>query len=379
MKIVFLGCTNNFGFGFGAVNTKVNFMCKGLQSAGASCVVHNGIIGLNKLEHDSNIKYDNIEVTSLKQLRYPNITFLFNLPKLYKFLKKEKVKNEKNIAILEYNYFHIFLLYVILLRIFGYQIVDISHEWLPTIHSRTKFQKYSKLIFAKYFGYLVDAILPISEYIIRKIKHFDKPYFKLPIMANFDDTFVSHFTGEKKFVYCASLDYYRIVQMIVNSYSVYILNGGSIKMVFILNGTINKIEQIKEYIDAKHLSSLIEIKTILPFKDLLNEFRNAAGLIIPLDPHYEQDEARFSQKIAEYLSSKSPIITTNVGEIKYYFDSSNVVLCEFSESGFADAFKWIELNPMEASNIGIRGYEKGRNTFNYKNLGLEMYEFFKLL
>ena len=142
-----------------------------------------------------------------------------------------------------------------------------------------------------------------------------------------------------------------------------------------LNGPDNYKQEIVKYIKEKELSERIVIKSKLPYKDLTNEYLNAKALLIPLDPNYEQDEARFSQKIAEYLSSKSPIITNNVGEIKYYFNDDEIIKCDFNENSFAKSFARVEENNERAKKIGLKGYERGLKEFDYRYLGKGMYDF----
>ena len=45
MNIIFLDCTQNYGYQFSAANTKVELLAKGLTLAGNNCTIHNGIIG----------------------------------------------------------------------------------------------------------------------------------------------------------------------------------------------------------------------------------------------------------------------------------------------------------------------------------------------
>lgn len=379
MKVVFLGCTRGFGFGFGASITKVGYMAKGLTEAGATCVIHNGIIGSDKVEKDQCVEYDGYEVTTFKKRGNQHLSWLRNTCRLYKYLKKERVKGEENIAILDMEFYHIMLLYFFMLKVLGYKRVTISHEWWPTILVRRKLQYYSLCIFAKTFGWFSEGILPISEYIIKKIEHFKKPYFKLPIMADFKEEYEFTPLNEQNFVYCASVYYTRIIKMVINAYSIYKENCGTIRLTMILNGPEKKKQDIAEYIKAKGLTDSIHIKSKLPYKELVNEYLNAKALLIPLDPNYEQDEARFSQKIAEYLSSKSPVITNNVGEIKYYFNDDEIIKCEFSEKGFAEKFRWISENETLAKEIGHKGFQRGLKEFDYRELGKGMYTFFNNL
>ena len=375
MKIVFLGCTREFGFGFGANITKVGYMAKGLTEAGAECVIHNGIDGSNKFSNDQEVIHNGIKVTTFKKRGSQHISWIRNTCRLYKYLKKERVKGDKNIAVLELDLYHIMLLYFFILKILGYKRVVISHEWGPTIISKKRIKNYSSRLFARTFGWFCEGILPISEYIIKKIEHFKKPYFKLPIMADFKEEYEYTPLTDNNFVYCASVYYTRIIKMVINAYAIYKEKGGAIKLTMVLNGPDNYKQEIIKYIEEKELAERIIIKSKLPYKDLINEYLNAKALLIPLDPNYEQDEARFSQKIAEYLSSKSPIITNNVGEIKYYFNENEIIRCEFNDDGFAKAFAWVEENNERAKEIGLKGYERGLKEFDYRYLGKGMYDF----
>lgn len=379
MKVVFLGCTREFGFGFGANITKIGFMAKGLTEAGAECAIHNGIVGSSKVSNDQEVIYNDFKVTTLKKRGSQHISWIRNTCRLYKYLKEERLKEDKNIAILELDLYHIMLLYFLMLKVLGYKRVVISHEWGPTIINSKQLKNYSHRIFARTFGWFAEGILPISEYIIKRIVHFKKPYYKLPIMADFMEKYEYTPKADNNFVYCASLYYTRIIKMVINAYSIYKEKGGAIKLTMILNGPDNLKKDIAEYIEEKGLSVSILIKSKLPYKDLINEYLNAKALLIPLDPNYEQDEARFSQKIAEYLSSKSPIITNNVGEIKYYFNDDEIIRCEFNEDSFAKAFIWVEENGKRAKEIGLKGYERGLKEFDYRNLGNGMYDFFHTL
>lgn len=386
MKVVFLGCTDNFGYGFSANITKIGYMAKGLDEAGADCYIHNGICGNRFVDKEETKVVNSIPVTSLRKRGHEIISWIFNIGKVYRYLKRIHDNDEQNIAILEIEMYHIFLLYYLFCKIIGYKLVVISHEWGPTVVEVNKFKKPSLWLYAKTFGYFTDAILPISEYIIDKIKNFKKPYYKLPILAEFteeEEEEEEEIDNTKKertnFVYCASVYYKRIIMMILNAYKIYNNANSKLKLTLILNGPQNRLDDIQDEINKMNMQEYVIIKTRLPYNELLNEYATAAALIIPLDPECEQDKARFSQKIAEYLSSKSPIITNNVGEIEYYFNDDEVIKCEYSEISFAKTFNWVENNIKRCNTIGLNGYIKGKKEFDYKTNGLNMYKFFKTL
>ena len=303
---------------------------------------------------------------------------MFNFFKLIKDLRRLHKRDERNFVILEAPDYHIFLIYVIVARLCGYEIAVISHEWGPTIKSVHKFRKPFVWLYAKTFGYMVDAILPISEFIIEKTKHFHKPYLKIPVLAEFSEI-LSEGSKQDELVYCVYAAYIRVISCIIDAYRLYLEYCNSRKklsLILILTGTEKQIQIVREYIQKKGMMVQIQIRTKLPYDELLQTYRRANALIIPLNPNSKQDEARFSQKIAEYLSSGTAIITNNVGEIKYYFeDGKNVIICPYSSKGFASAFEWVSNNVEKSKLIGRNGFNLGMNEFNYQKYGYKLHSF----
>lgn len=384
MNVVFLECVNSYGYAFSAGVSKVRMMVNGLRSAGAKCYIHNGLTGSTSVKADE-VKYvEDVEVTTYKSSSNGYAYYFWlpikNFPKLYKYLKSHRNKNEKNIVILEVPLFHIFVLYTVICKLLGYRIASISHEWIPTLkHTSFRDKYYNDPLYARFYGYLVHAILPISEYIIEKCKKFNKPYFKVPALADFPSAPPRSIEEEKYFLYCAQAGYFRIAKFIVDSFSSYIKDNGHYKLRMVLAGTESLIDRVRQYVSSMQLEDAVIIETKLPYKTLINRYCGAAALLIPLDPDYEQDTARFPQKIAEYTSTASPIIATNIGEIKTYFNDQNCILAEFSEQSFADRFTWVESNPTEAREVGRKGYELGIEKFNCMTVCKDLYEFFKTL
>ena len=402
LNIVFLGCTQAYGHAFSAANTKVEFMVKGLIRQGDICAIHNGIIGYNGISNTERKDVPNIG----RVITYPKrgsqiISWISNIPDTIKDLKSILRKDCKNLIVLEMPDFHIFLIYVSLARVLNYKIAVISHEWGPTVKTVHFLRKPSVWLFTKYFGRLVDGILPISEYIIERIRHFNKPFLKVPVLADFEskefhvkttNSFKTDTTLEtslqvdaenakdKYFLYCVYAAYTRVIFKIIDAFSEFKRIGGIYGLSLVLAGSKEQIGIVESYIEKVGMSKDIQIFSKIPYTQLLVLYAHASGLIIPLDPDSSQDSARFSQKIAEYLSSGSPIITNNVGEIKYYFeDKKNCILCDYRIDGFCKAFMWIAANPEASEQIGINGYELGRTEFNYLDFGKKIHDFFQNL
>lgn len=382
MNIIFLDCTQNYGYQYSAANTKVEFLAKGLYQLGNNCIIHNGLIGNSKIENKEKKQIPNIgDVITYSKKTNQLISWIINLPSLVNDLKKFYIKDKKNIIILEAPDYHLFLIYVLLARIFKYKVVTISHEWTTTISSTHLLRKPSTFLYATTFGYFSDAILPISEFIIKKIAHFKKPFIKIPIIAEYNQINLEKNHNNKYFLYCVYVVYKRTIIPIIDAYNEFQQeNKSNIQLILVLSGDIKQIAEIQKYINGIGQTTNIIIKTAIPFKELIKLYTNALALIIPLDPKNSQDEARFSQKIAEYLSSGSPIISNNVGEIKHYFtDKENIILSEYSSKGFARTFRWISKNQDEARQIGINGFNLGKQEFDYRKLSQQLHKFLHTL
>jgi len=370
-NVIFLGCTSNYGYGYSANNTKIDFLARGLYEAGDKCTIINSIIGLKGLNGRKIIEKDYCKVISYQLHINQIISWIFNLIAVYKDLKQLYQKGDGNELVLEAPDYHIYLLYVFLGKILNYKISVISHEWLPTVKSIHFIRKPSVWLYTKTFGYFADGILPISEYIIKKIEHFKKPFLKVPVLAEFNEMPLKNKCEDRYFLYCVYALYARVIEPIIDAYGDFINKTNSAyRLILVLSGKDSYVQNIQDIINRKQLQNNIIIKRNLSYEDLINHYVQASGLIIPLDPNSKQDYARFSQKIAEYTSSASPIISCKVGEVDYYFkDKESAVLCDYSKDGFVNAFTWISENIKTAETIGYNGYKLGEKNFNYRVVG----------
>lgn len=377
-NVIFLDCTQNYSYQFSAANTKTEFIAKGLSLQKDLCCIHNGARGYKGLYKDEYKTIASIgEVITYKQNAHKLISEYTNLWKLYKDIKSRNKNSYNNIIVLEFPGLILYFIYSLIALITNYKIVTISQEWVPTVSSVRYIKRPLNYLYSITFGYMTNGILPISEYIIKKIRHFKKPFLKVPILADF--TTLPNFTipKSKYFLYCVYAAYRRVITFIIDSYKIYYkTTNNAYQLHLVLSGSPHDINYIKQYIERIGLQNQIIIRNKLSYKELLDAYQRASALIIPLDPNNKQDEARFSQKIAEYLSSGTPIISNNVGEIKYYFhDKENIILAPYSTKGFSSAFIWIMNNPSQATQIGLNGYRMGKEQFNFVRFGEKIHDF----
>jgi glycosyltransferase involved in cell wall biosynthesis len=89
--------------------------------------------------------------------------------------------------------------------------------------------------------------------------------------------------------------------------------------------------------------------------------------LIPLRP-IVQDIARFPHKIGEYLASGNPVISTNYGEVKYYFkDNENMLIADtYDINLFAEKMQYALDNIEAVKTVGNNGKYMALKNFNYK-------------
>ena len=370
-NVIFLDCTQNYLYQFSAANTKIEYIARGLKEQNDSCIIHNGIKGCRTLREDAIVDVSKVA----KVYTYP-ASKTKNVFKLYKDLKRCRQENMNNVVVLCSPYIYIYMYYVIISRILGYKLAVISHEWAPTKENQGFLRNLLGNVYVSVFGYFVDGIFPISEYIIEKIRHFNKPSLKVPVLADYSKEPNSDSIRENNFVYCVFAAYKRSIIFIIDAYKIFHDRNKIMKLTLVLSGSSEQIQIISNYINEKGLSACVQIVTKLSHEQLINLYEKAQGLIVPLDPDNEQDKARFSQKIAEYLSTGTPIISSNVGEIKFYFSNyKNILLCEYTVESYANMLLWICQHQEEAIAIGFNGYELGKVLFNYSRYGRLIHDF----
>lgn len=379
MNIVFLGTTVGYGHKFVAANKKTELLARGLKACGNDITIHNGLLSVGEIKTDEYYKKPGIGTI----INYASDGYrLFEPIKNYKRLKQdlEKLRTTKdNFIILLSPYIPIYEEYLIIGKSLGYKIVTISHEWLPTLSHRNIAEKYIRKLFSIFFGYGVDAILPISDYIEKRIAHFNKPMLKTPILGEF----VPQNQNRRRtsgFVYCGTTSYERAFMILIEAYQIYCDRiKFPLPLTLVLSGNDDSIIRVRESI-AKMRFCNIRIITGLPYDDLYELYRTSSGLLLPLDPENEQDKARFSQKVAEYISTGTLLISNPVGEINNYFTNGiNAILNTYTPEGFAQSMEWITVHAAEAESIAEAGWNLGKIEFDYLQFGLKLNDFLKSL
>jgi glycosyltransferase involved in cell wall biosynthesis len=235
-------------------------------------------------------------------------------------------------------------------------------------------EKVKHYLFDKYFMRFVDGILPISEYLIQHLKRrgYRKPLIKIPPLTDFSQ-FQQHRQNneENYFLYVGTAAYIEAIQFITKAFDMSFQQDYYLHMV--VNGNAYQMKVVEDLIAQMKKKGKVRLFSNLKYSHLVHKYIHARALLIPLTDTI-QDKARFPQKISEYLASGNPIITTNFGEVPFYFfDQQNaLVAAKYDEKEFAEKFDFIVNNPEAAIQIGRKGKETGLKFFDYNSYGAEI-------
>jgi len=388
--IILIGLSG-FPFGSAAIN-KCLLICKALDLTGS----HFRIINNQPIHKTS------VPVLIEKHGSIENIEYFYTTPSPYRpdnfivrnffkiigpinelfFIARLKFQHKADIALLYLpeNSFPALVWYRLISVILRFPVVMHWVELSSSFPGRKQVfrHKVNDWLFERYCMYLVDGILPISDYLtsIVKTRRPSLPWLKVPALGDFE--FFSGIIQKKtrSFVFCGSAAYMDIIEFIIRAFES--LRTIDYTLILVVNGNGKGIEDVTGLINESSHKERISHHRDVSYEDLQAIFSNAAGLLIPLRPTL-QDKARFPQKIAEYVASGNPVITTGVGEItKYFTDMEDALIAsEYNVQLFAEKMQYVIDYPELAIQIGKKGKVVGQKNFDYKLFGNPLISYIK--
>jgi glycosyltransferase involved in cell wall biosynthesis len=385
MNVIYLGC-NGFPFGFAEVQ-KQKMISKALISSGASVTIicTKGI--LEKKEHSlpyrGKVENINYYYSSFTAFRPGNFIYRNLLKILGKVIECIliicfKRRNDKNIAIITTRNIYALFYYYLVLRLTGYKIILSYEEFVKNLNLEHN-KKGVHLRFDDLLHNYCDAVLPISSFLedYQKKQNQNIHIHKIPALTDFDLIDSIEFNGEKEnsILFCGSSAYFENIRFIIDAYEK--VKNSIIELVLIIHGNDAQNFWVFDYINrCSTKKDKIHIHLNLTYSDLIKLYKKSSLLLIPLKP-YERDIARFPHKISEYTASKTPILTTAVGEINYYFtNNSDAFISEnYDPVNYADKIDFIFKNKEKALLVSQNAYTLGRKNFHYKSVSPDLFDF----
>lgn len=268
------------------------------------------------------------------------------------------------------------LWYRVLSTVCGFKIIAHYVEYRTEFKGENAWERLANKLFDKYFMRLVDAVLPISEFLIQhlKAKKFNGPLLKVPPLVDFSKFRTS---GDKHeipyFFYVGTAAYLPAIEFILDAFDR--LDTNNFELHLLVNGDADDLRKLKASIDKRDQKSKIKHLTNLSFEALIDKYAEASALLLALTDSI-QDTARFPQKIAEYLASGNPVITTANGEIPNYLKDGETALVaqRYNLDEFSGKMNFLIQNQTLCKQIGVQGRELGLHFFDIHSYGRPLRE-----
>lgn len=262
-------------------------------------------------------------------------------------------------------YFGLCLFYYFLSKILRFKTILHYVEIRSEFKNRNLFLKLNDFLYDNYSMFLFDRYLPISHFLDEYLKE-KNPMVKtliIPPICDFDyfkKLNCSNEFDDSYFLYCGSSAYSDVIVFIIESFEK-LKSDEFIKLYLVLNGKVSI--EIKELIERNQ--DRIQLFSNLEYEKLICLYKNAIALLIPLR-NIPQDEARFPQKICEYIASGKIIISTNFGEVKHYFeDMNNALIADaYDKTTYAKKMEWVLQNISHLNFMENKIYETGKKYFD---------------
>ena len=382
MKTCIIINSDNFPYGLASVE-KIKLLSRGLEENGYRVIVINMFSNINPLEY-----------TVHKSIgRYKNTTYIYTSGRPFAVTKPHKLllipitlikeislfkrlfanSSDKSI-IIQYTHLIFVIWYFLLSKLLGLRMFINTMEYHGLVKKSLK-----GFLFDKYSCKFSNGVIVISHFLkemtIKNCRN--KKVLTLPATVNFELFEKRKPNIQNYSLFCASASYYNTFEFIVKSFEK-LKNVSEHELVLVANGSSSKLEKIYCLVNSSKKSNLIKVKSSVKYEYLVEMYCNASVLLIPLFDNL-RDKARFPHKIGEYTASRRPILTTNVGEIPYYFEDmkSAFIVDRIDEEPFGEKWNYI-LNDNElADNVGINGYYVGLEYFDYQKQGKKLAEFIR--
>lgn len=326
--------------------------------------------------------------TSLTRPKFWTAFRLNRISGIFGELKVVFKRRKKIGAIILYNTssFSELVYYRLVSKLMGFKLVFQYVEYRSSFKDVSPGRRINNYFFDNFSCYFTDGVIVISEFLRNEVtKRNNKlPILKVPAICNFEE-FASIEALETPYpylLYCGTSEYLPVIIFIIELYEkirkkkIY---NGYLKLIIGANNP-QTLEVVRDIINKSNYKENIILLSGIPYNELIASYKSADLLLIPLRNNL-QDLARFPHKISEYTASKRPLISTNIGELKYYFKNnvSAILAKEYTIESYIESLVNILPDKDLLDKIGNRGYEVGLNNFHYQANVNGLKVFFKKL
>lgn len=236
---------------------------------------------------------------------------------------------------------------------------------------------------------ICDGFIAISQELVLLANDYKSSFakvIKIPILVDYEKYDIPDMSSESKCSY------------IFHSGTLYEQKDGILGMIqafgiasmklsfpiyFISTGEIDKSPhalEIRNLIKKYNLEDKLYFTGYLT-DDELKKYLSEASLVIINKYRTQQNRYCFSTKLAEYLAAGKPLIITNVGEAVKWLknDESAYIIEPENIELLSDKILEAFMDKEKRYSIGMKGKEVAQHSFDYRNYGMIMKDFFMSL
>jgi len=213
--------------------------------------------------------------------------------------------------------------YRILSKLFKFKLVIQYVEYRSSIPLNSYLADLNNKFFDAYSMFFCDGVIVISEFLKANIisKKSSLKMLKIPAICDFTEFELQKKVGtELGLMYCGSIFYLPVINFIIELYAKLrdsgIYTGDLVFAIGMGNKDANAFDQLMNKINSSQYSEYIQVRTNVPFDELISMYLHSELLIVPLR-NSVSDIAGFHHKIGEYTAAAKPIISSNFGKLQY--------------------------------------------------------------
>lgn len=269
-----------------------------------------------------------------------------------------------------------FVIYKLIAKFIGAKIVYEYVEYRSEKSLSNLYHKVNSYLCDFHGAKLWDACIVISNFLRDNALKVNP---KLPIIKVTPIGDFNLFEANNKIIdvsdeyvmFCGHAGYFDVVKFIIDSYNLSKIHRTK-KLLLVLGGSQSQVQRVREY-DKECI-----IKSKLPYDELIAFYKHAFALMIPLRNTIE-DIARFPNKICEYTAAHGLIVTTNNGEMKYYFkNGENAILAEdCSVYSIAKCLDDVSIGKYNIDKIRDNSFKTGIKNFSIGAYKENLYNFLR--
>ena len=230
----------------------------------------------------------------------------------------------------------------------------------------------------KFLVKFADAYIVISKWLMNKLSIYKKPLFYLPIIfdpsmvdiivdkiRNISDIkIINMFSQKPVLIYSSSSNYADLLEFSLKALS--FLKDQDFLLVITGNYTEEQKKYWQSIIKTLNLENKVIFSGYLKEKEFFTLMKNSTALLIPLLNNV-QHQARFPQKILDYIYLEKPIISTKVGEIgEHFIDGETAFLDDtITPQGYSKKIEFVLKNPNKAEIVAKNAKKYILTNFHY--------------